>query len=820
MTDLRSAFRSLKATPLVTTVAILSLALGIGANTAIFSIVDALILKSLPVEHAQRLVMLQEGESRRHWTNPIWEQVRDRPELFDGAFAVGSVRFNAAQRGQVDPIDGAFASGRYFEVLGVQPRLGRFFTAADDKRGGGPDGAVAVISYGLWQSRFGGATDVIGRTFELSRVAYTIIGVAPQSFFGHEVGRTIDVYVPIGTEPLVRGRDSALDRRSTWWMPIFVRLRPDQSVDQAIAALRLAQPGIREATLPEQWRPQDQAQYLADPLTLVAGNGGISNLRTRYSRPLWALTAVVALTLLIACGNIANLMLARASARRHEFAVRTALGASRWRLARQLLGENLLLSAMGAALGTLFAVWGSRLIISQIGTTNNRVFLDVGIDPRMLGFTALIAITVTLLFGIAPTLLASKVPPMDAMKEQGRGTPGGRLTFAGALVFAQVSLSLVLLVAAGLFVRTFAELARVELGFTPERVMVANVGAARSGLEPVARKDLYDRVTESLKAVPGVSHVARSVITPVSGSTWNDNLEFPEKPDLPEADRNVDFNYVAPGWFDAIGTRIIRGRDFDARDRFGAPEVALVNQAFARKYFDGADPIGKVVRTVPNPNEAVVSIEIIGLTADAAYRNLREEMGPVMYRTVNQQSTAEAGATFTIRTSTAEPAALTQALTSAVAETNPELTVTFRTLEDFVDASLTQERLIAMLSGFFGILALILAALGLYGVTAYTVIRRRGELGIRMALGASPRAVVAMILSRTGVIVLGGIAVGGLVSWWASRFVSTLLFGLTPTDPLTIVGAMVTLVGVAAIAGWLPARRAARIDPAEVLRES
>ena len=820
MTDLRSAFRSLKATPLVTTVAILSLALGIGANTAIFSIVDALILKSLPVENAHRLVMLQEGESRRHWTNPIWEQVRDRPELFDGAFAAGSVRFNAAQRGQVDPLDGLFASGRYFEVLGVQPRLGRFFTAADDRRGGGPDGAVAVISYGLWQSRFGGATDVIGRTLELSRVAYTIIGVAPQSFFGHEVGRTVDVFVPLGTEPLLRGSDSYLDRRSTWWMPIFVRLRPDQTAEQAINVLRVAQPGIREATVPEHWRPQDQAEYLADPLTLVAANGGISGLRTRYSKPLWALTAVVALTLLIACGNIANLMLARASARRHEFAVRTALGASRWRLARQLLGENLLLSATGAALGTLFAVWGSRLIVSQIGNTSNRVFLDVGVDPRMLGFTALIAIAVTLLFGIAPTMLASKVPPMDAMKEQGRGTPGGRLTFAGALVFAQVSLSLVLLVAAGLFVRTFAELARVELGFTPDRVMIANVGAAQSGLEAVARKDLYDRVTESLKAIPGVSHVARSVITPVSGSTWNGDLEFPEKPDLPELERIVDFNYVAPGWFDAIGTRIIRGRDFDARDRFGAPEVALVNEAFAKKYFDGADPIGKVVRTASRPNEPGVSIEIIGLTADAAYRNLREERGPVMYRAVNQQSTAESGTTFTIRTSTSEPAALTQAMTAAVAETNPELTVTFRSLEDFVDASLTQERLIAMLSGFFGILALILAALGLYGVTAYTVIRRRGELGIRMALGASPRAVVAMILSRTGVIVLGGIAVGGLVSWWASRFVSTLLFGLTPTDPLTIVGAMVTLVGVAAVAGWLPARRAARIDPAEVLREA
>ncbi len=820
MTDLRSAFRSLRATPLVTTVAILSLALGIGANTAIFSIVDALILKALPVEHATRLAMVREGESRSHWTNPIWEQLRDRPELFDGAFAAGNIRFNASQRGEVDPVDGLFASGRYFEVLGVRPALGRFFTEADDRRGGGADGPVVVISHGLWRSRFGGAADVVGRTFTLSGVNFTIIGVAPRHFFGHEVGRTVDAIVPLGTETLVRGADSYLDRRSTWWMPIFVRLRSDQSLDAAINALRLAQPGIREATVPEQWRPQDQAQYLTGTLTLVPASSGISGLRNRYSTPLWALTAVVALTLLIACGNIANLMLARASARRHEFAVRTALGASRWRLARQLLSENLLLAGAGAALGTLFALWGSDLIVSRIATSSNRVFLDIGLDFRMLVFTATVAVAVTLLFGIAPTLLASKVPPMDAMKEQGRGTPGGRLTFAGALVFAQVSLSLVLLVAAGLFVRTFTQLAQVELGFRPEQVLVANVGAQRTGLQPEARGALYDRLTEALRAVPGVTHVARSAVTPVSGSTWNGDFEFPDKPGLPETERIVDLNYVTPGWFETVGTRILRGRDLTASDRVGAPQVALVNQAFAQKYFDGGDPVGRIVRTVGRPTSPAQEITIIGLVEDAAYRDLREAKGPVLYGALAQQGAAGSTTTFLIRTATADPAALTHSLTAAIGTAHPDLGVSFRALEDFVDATLTQERLIAMLSAFFGVLALLLAALGLYGVTSYAVIRRRGELGIRMALGASPRAVVGMVLTRTGGLVLGGILVGGVVSWWASRFVASLLFGLTPTDPATIAGAMLVLTAVAVLAGWLPARRAAHIDPAEVLREA
>ncbi len=818
MTALRSAFRALRASPLVTGVALLSLALGIGANTAIFSIIDALILRALPVAHAERLTVM--GGARRSWTNPVWEQVRDVADAFDGALAAGSVRFDAAAGGEVDPVHGAFVSGDYFAVLGVQPRLGRFLTPEDDRRGGGADGPVVVISHRIWQERFGGAPDVVGRRFTLSRVPYTIIGVAPASFLGHEVGRAFDAWVPLGTEPLLRGVESALDRRSTWWLSILVRLRPDQTPEGASAILQTLQPRIREATIPPNWRPQDQAQYLTDPLELAPAAGGVSGLRARFARPLYALAAVVGLTLLIACGNIANLMLARASARRHEFALRTALGASRLRIAGQLLLENLLLSLAGSALGLLLAVWASRLIVRQISSGASIVALDLGLDLRTLGFTAAIALVTTLLFGVGPALLASRSAPMDALKDAGRG--GGSVrqrSAANALVVTQVALSLLLVVGAGLFSRTFIALAQVELGFEPKGALVASLSGQRTGLAPAARKQLYDQVLAAARAVPGVTQAALSVLTPVSGSTWNNSLLFPGKPDLPEDDRIVDFNYVTPGWFEAYGTRILRGRDFDSRDRVGTPVVALVNEAFAAQYFDGADPVGRTVATTPFPNEPSQTIEIIGLVADAVYRTPREPFGPTLYRTLAQDSTAGSGISLTVRTAADDPSAIQPALSAAITGVHPDLAVSYRPLESYVNAALSQERLVAMLSAFFGGLALLLAAIGLYGITAYAVVRRRSEIGIRLALGATPAAVVRGILSRTGALVVTGMVLGALASWWTARFVSSLLFGLAPHDPGTLAGAVLVLAAVSILAGWIPARRAARVDPAEALRD-
>lgn len=820
MRSLRAALRTLRQAPLVSAIAVLSLALGIGANTAIFSITDALLLRSLPVEHASRLALLRLPESRTSWTNPIWEAVRAREDLFDGAFAAGQVSLNAADAGEMDLVDGAFVSGRYFEVLGVRPIRGRFITPDDDRRGGGTDGPVVVISEALWRSRFGGAEDVIGRTFALNRVQYAIVGVAPRSFFGHTVGRRIDAWVPLGTEPLVRGAESYLDRRSTWWLQVFARLKPGQTAEQATAAFRAVQPAIREETVPENYRPQDAERYLRDPMSLEPATNGVSNLRTRYTRPLWALTAVVAFTLLIACGNIANLLLARAAARRQEFAVRTALGASRWRMARQLLAEHVVLAVVGGVAGVGVALAGSRIIVAQIATSSNRLFLDIGLDWRMLGFTAAVALLTTLLFGVGPAMMAARVPPMEALKEQGRGSGSRRQArVASALVVAQVSLSLLLLVGAGLFVRTFVALADIELGFDPDRVLIASVSASRTGVEGAARHALYDRLREAVAAVPGVTAAGISVITPVSGSQWNGDLVFPEKPELPERERIVNFNYVTPGWFALMRTSVIAGRDFDGRDRPGGVTTALVNERFVEKYFDGESPIGKVVRTSDFPGRPGRPIEIIGIVGDAAYTDLREPLSPTMYWAFAQQEEPPSGVVLSLRTTSEVPQEVTRALTAAVAGVHPELTVRYRALRDDIDAALSQERLIALLSAFFGGLALLLAALGLYGITAYAVVRRRAEIGIRLALGATPRQVVALVLSRTGALVAGGIVVGAVAAWYLSRVIAALLFGLAPTDPATMAGAMLLLAGISALAAWIPARQAAVVDPAEALRE-
>jgi len=821
MLAIRTALRSLRSSPLVTGVALLSLALGVGANTAIFSIIDALMLRSLPVAHAERLTVLGYAEGRGYWTNPIWEQVRERQDRFDGAFAAGGVRFDAATGGEVDAIEGQFVSGRFFDVLGVQPILGRFFTVEDDARGGGPDGPVVVISQRVWQQRFGGARDVIGRTFALSRINYTIIGVAPGSFFGHEVGRASDVWVPIGTEPLVNGSGSKLDRRSTWWMAVFVRLRPEQTPEIASALLQSMQPQIREATMPQNYRPESQERYLKEPLKLHRAAAGVSSLRSSYTKPLWALAAVVGLTLLIACGNIANLMLARASARRHEFALRAALGASRLRVASQLLTENLILSAAGAALGLLLAVWASRLIVAQIATRSLSTTLDLGIDLRMLGFTAAVTILTTLLFGVGPALLAARTPPMHALKDQGRGSSGSarQRAVSNSLVVAQVSLSLILVVGAGLFVRTFVALADVQLGFEPRGALVVDVSAERTGLDGVARKNLFEDVRVAALGVDGVTHAAYSIVTPVSGSTWNDALEFPDRPDLTEEERTVDFNYVTSGWFETYGTTIRRGRDFDTRDRVGTPLVGLVNESLVRKYFEGVDPIGRSVRTTAYPDRPSETIEIIGIVVDAVYRNPREAFGPTLYRALAQDSSAEGSSHLTLRTTSAQPMALQKALTTAITGVNKDVAVTYRPLESYIDAALAQEKLIAVLSGFFGALALLLAAIGLYGITAYTVVRRRGEIGIRLALGATPRNVMSNILGRTGSLVVMGMVIGGIASWWASRFITSLLFGLEPHDTTTLTSAILLLASVSVLAGWIPARRAAQVDPAEALRE-
>jgi predicted permease len=807
--DWRDGWRSLRATPAITTLAVVSLALGIGANSALFSIYNGLMLRSLPVPAADRLVLLT-GE----WTNPIWEAIRARQDqLGDGAFAWSAERFDLSAGGETDPVDGMFASGRMFEVLGVSAFRGRTFTPADDDRRGNPNASVAVISYGLWQQRFGGADDVLGRTLSIDRKFFTIVGVMPKGFFGPDVGRSADIILPLSTEAIINGAESSLDGRLSWWLNIMLRLRPDQNLAQMTGQLRGVQSQIRDATLPDAKRMQ--AEYLTDPFTLEPASAGRSTLRTRYERPLEALMAVVGLVLLIACANIANLLLARATARRHELGVRLALGASRLRLSRQLLAESLLLAVAGAGLGLLFAQWGSRVLVAQLASVGNSVYLDMPLDSRVLAFTIAIAAATAMLFGIAPALSVSGLSPFEALKEQGRGASGERrVGLRQLLVVLQVTLSLMLVVTASLFIRTLSSLTSRDVGFDRQPVLIAAVSLNQPSER---RQDAFERLREAAAAVPGVSSAAVSFTTPTGRAGWNTRIVVPPDSPLKGRERASWINAVTPGWFKTYGMRLTGGRDFDSRDREGAPRVAVVNRAFVRRFLKDGDPIGQRFAD-EGPSGRGDSFEVVGIVEDSIYRSMRAAMEPTMFLPMAQWSKPSGNVSLGIRSAGAPAQSLTPSVSAALVKVEPQAALTFFTLSSQVDSTLIQERLLARLSTFFGGLALLLASLGLYGVTAYSVNRRRGEIGIRMALGANAAAIVRMVLTRVGALLVCGIAIGTGVSLWGSRFVASFLYGFDPSDPTTFVVAAFVLSLVATAAAWLPARRASRIDPAEVLR--
>jgi putative ABC transport system permease protein len=827
LNDVRLAVRGLFRSRLFSIVAIMSLALGIGANTAIFSIVDSLLLRSLPVAAPAQLALVTSvngtmltGDS---WTYAIWDNLRHRSQAFEGVLAWSSTRFNLAQGGETRPVEGMYVSGDYFKTLGVSALIGRTITAGDDVRGGGTDGAVATISYAFWQRQFGGAASALGQTLAVEGVPFTIVGVTPPDFFGSEVGRAFDVAIPLGDEPLIRGRETALDRRSNYWLNVIVRLKAGASYESATAALRGIQPQVRESAMPQDWTPKLQADFLKDPFVAAPAATGVSFLRYRYQRPLLTILVVVALVLLVACANIANLLLARATARRHELSVRIALGASRWQMARQLLAESLVLSAAGAAVGIVCAWFGSRALVAQLSTGVSRVTLDMPLDWRVLAFTAAVAVATALIFGVAPAVRASRAEPIDALKENRRTAAGdGRFGVSSGLVVAQVALSFVLVVAAGLFVRTFSRLATLHLGFESERVVVVNVIAPRTVLDPARRVDLYQRLLEAVSATPGVASAAASVVTPVSESTWNHSIRVPGAPEPPPNQRSSLMNYISPGWLATYRTRLVRGRDIDARDTSAAPRVALVNEAFVRRFLTGRDPLGSSIEfrsfsTSFRPPPTA----IVGVVEDAVYRSLREPVRPTMYEPLAQYNDVAplSSISISLRSASAEPLSVARGVAGSLIAVNKDVAFSVRTLSDQIRASLIQERLVALVGGFFGALALLLAALGLYGVTAYSVSRRRTEIGIRIALGAAPGGVVRLVLRRVAALVAIGVAIGTGASLWAAKFVESLVYGIDSRDKATLAGAAITLAVVGIVAGWLPAYRATRIHPAEVLRD-
>jgi len=821
MPDLRDALRALRATPVVSSVAILSLALGIGANTAIFSIVNTLMLRSLPVRQPQALVQLMTGPQRTSWSNPLWEDLRDHhASLFDGVFAYSTPRFNLARGGEAQFVNGMMASGGTFGVLGVPAIIGRTFSAAEDVPGGGKDGPVAVITYAFWQRQFGGAANVVGQHISLDRVDFTVIGVTSPEFTGLDQGTKLDVAVPLGVEPLIRGNgESAMKQRSWWWLRVIGRLKPGETVDQAVAAFRGVQPQMRTATVPPNYRPEDIPRYLKDPFNVRVASNGPNSLGRTYQQPLYILMGVVVLVLVIACANIANLQMARANGRRHELSVRIALGASGWRVARQLLAESALLSASGAILGLVFARWAARALVAQLSLYGSRIALDVALDWRVLAFTGGVAVATTLLFGIVPALRGTRVDPGEAIKAQGRAIVGdSRFGVGSWLVVAQVALSLVLVVGAGLFVRTFAGLAGVHLGFETDSILVVDANAKNSSVAPAARTELWTRMREAALSVPGVRSAALEQITPMTGSEWDTLIDNPPGLRLPEKDREVWVNSISAGWFATYGTPVIAGRDFTAQDTLSAPRVVLVNETFVKKYFPNTNPIGQWVRNAPSPGENPPQMSIVGVVRDSVYDSLRNAIPPTMYEHYMQREKPGPGMDLSVRAAAGSPVLLTRSLADAIGGVDRDVTLSFHALKEDVRDATVQERVLALLSAFFGVLALLLAGLGLYGVMSYAVSRRRTEIGIRMALGAGPSGAVRLILVRVGALVGLGVVSGAVLSLWAVRFVSTLLFGLHPRDPATLAAAAAVLTVIGGLAGWLPARRAARIDPAEILR--
>jgi predicted permease len=840
--DVRWALATWRRSPGFTVAAVLSLALGIGANTAIFSIVDALVLRALPAADPGQLVQIRREANRTVLSNPLWEAVRDR-HLFESAGAWSENRFNLAQGGEVDPAIGLWVSGGFFDMLGVRPAIGRLISAQDDRRTPQPDpdsavtagqalpdrigtpaeiahasgaSAVAVLSYGFWQRRFGGAHDVVGRIVSLDGVPFTIVGVAQQGFFGAEVGRSFDVAVPIAAEPLTRPR-TMLDERSAWWLYAFGRLRPGQTIDQATLALRGVQPQIRAETLPVGLRPADEKRYLAAPMALSPAATGVSDLRRAYSMPLSIVMAVVGIVLLIACVNLANLLLARADARRHEMSVRLALGAWRGRLIAQLLVESLMLACWGALLGLGVAELGSRALIAQLSTTNAAVPLDVPMDWRVLGFTMAVAVIASLAFGLAPAWRATRTTPNDALKSPGRTSSGRTSPIGAGPVSSQVALSLVLVMAAGLFVRTFASLASAQLGFDARALLLVNVDARKSAAPPDGRMPVMMHVRDIVRALPGIDDAALSAMTPFAGQ-WDTLVLNPDGMSLTEDERDLFLNAVSPDWFSTYGVAVREGRGLDAHDAAVTPlESAVINRTAARRFFPSGSAVGQMLKELHNAN-TTRAWRIVGVVDDAVYDSVRSGPPPTMYEPMGA-SQPVTSMNLTLRVARGAPESVAKSVVAAISGVDPRLAVTVQPLEARVAAAMVRERLLAYLSGFFGGLALLLAALGLYGVVSYDTSRRQREIGIRLALGAGAASVIGLVGRRVAWLVAGGVILGAAISYWSASFVSTLLFGLEAHDAATLVGAIVALSLVAAVAGWIPARRATRLDPTVVLRE-
>jgi predicted permease len=819
--DIRHGIRTLAADRGFAVAAVLSLVLGIGANTAVFSILNAVMLRTLPVQEPGALAVVKFGDNG-FLTNPLWEEIRDRQSAFSGVLTYSPDDFDLAEGGEVQLTHGVWVNGDYFHTLGVPAIRGRTFTPEDDLHGGGRSGPVAVVSYAFWQDHFAGDPGIVGKTVKLNRHPFEIIGVTPPWFKGLDVDQPFDVAIPVGCEPIMHTDRSALSERSWWWLRVIGRLRPGETLAQAEAQMKSIAPAITRATLPPHWDAQGKDRYLHRSFSLAPAATGFSNTGNQYRTGLFTLMAAVALVLLIACANIANLLLARASARQHEVSIRLAIGASRVRVIRQLLTESLLLSVAGAAGGALFAMWGSRLLLRLLSTSRNALQVDVSPDWRVLAFTSAIAILTALLFGVAPALRVTAGAPNRILKENARGAVAGasRFHLGRALVSVQVALSLVLLTGAVLFLGSLRNLLTVDAGFDRHNVLLVSARIPPERVPKTQRRQMFDDMLARLRGIPGVNAAAASSLTPISNLFWNEETH-PEgyQPKPAEDDALVYFNRVSPGYFEALRTRVLAGRDFADRDTLSAPRVMIIGETTARHFWGGANPIGKLIRLDHEGTPGQLdSYEVIGLVADVKYGELKEKTLMTAYLPFTQDPDPSERTTFEIRAG-ASSAGLTSEVRAIAAAVNKDMSLEFKMFEQQVGDSLLQSRLLALLTAFFSALALLLAVTGLYGVVSYLTARRRNEIGIRIALGARYGSVIRLVLRDVATMIGIGIVAGVAGCIAGSRVVKALCYGVSATDPSVLV-LVVSVLGIStAIAGYLPARRAARMDPMAALRD-
>ena len=825
MQDVRYTIRLMRRSPGFTAVAIVSLALGIGANSAIFSLIDTLMLRPLPVRDPQQLVEplsrypdpAEPLHNAYAWTHYV--RFRDGNHVFSDVIGVSRSRIHLEAKGiDADAVDAEYVVGNFFDVLGVKPAMGRLIGRQDDELGS-PNAAVAVLSWACWNSRFQRDPAIIGRRIIVDAAQAIVIGVAPREFFGLRVGAAPEIWLPVASEPIVHQPSARLSGQLD--MNVMARLKPGVSIEQASAELCvLDRPRIEEIAA------RGDLKWLQTRIDVMPAAAGFSTLSQMYARPLFALMTIVATLLLLACSNVAGLLLARAAARQRELAIRVSLGASRLRLVRQMLTESVILAMAGSVLGIVVAYFGADALMRVV--TSGRmpgmsapIEIHAHLDLRVLLFTVSVSLATGVMFGLVPALSACHIAPAASLRAIGPApdTRSGRVIAKG-LVVAQVMLSTVLLAAAGLFVDHMLTLRNVGLGFQRESVLLVTLDPTGSGYQANQLGPIYRQLLERLTAIPGVRSAALSGTTPVSGGGASRFIDVPRFRERSEERRRVALNWVAARYFETLGTPLLTGRDFTFEDE-GGPLTAIVSQSMARYYFGDRSPIGQVFTFDKQDNRGAVQDQpyrIVGVVGDTKYLNLQEPMRRIVYLNAFQEPRLFSHQ-FSVRTNV-RPEAVAGEVRRAIRDVLPTIVVAkVTTMTEQVDASMIPERLIAMLSGFFGALGALLAAIGLYGQLAYTVARRTSEIGIRMALGATRGEVTRMVLMSALGLVSAGLVLGAPLALWGRRLAVAFVDNLPTAAVFPIASAMVAMTIVALVAAAIPARRASCVNPIDALRQ-